>query len=163
VTTTSLTLRVARLGEVPMPPVCARTGRPADGVSRVTIWKTPGVAWLGLAVFGWFAFWALSRRFGRRLDVMVPTSSWVWRRKAIGLASTAVGVLGLLAIGTVAGESRTAALALLLAFLVLVVVGPYLYLTASIDARWVGDDRVRLSRLDPAFAAMLGAAVEQRG
>jgi hypothetical protein len=149
----TVTLPVSTFETVPMPPVCARTGRPADRTVRVSAYRTPPIAWLGLIVFGWFVFWLLTRN-GPRVDLDLPASGWVTRRRVLGWALFVVGVAGMVTSPMAAGGDFPAWLAVVFcAFLLMIVVGPFLIVTATVEARFADEQHIRLRRVHPDFVA----------
>lgn len=152
------------LGE--LPPVCAKTGAPADLRARVTAGVGGLSGWAFLLVFlgplGWIVLvvLALSGSGRETVEGWVPMSEAAYegvraRRRIIivGLAVTALSLLALVVAGA-SSVSPLPALALLAAGVLAITVGAVLADRADVGVSLDGSRRwVTLDRVHPAFAA----------
>ncbi len=164
VTTVTIPAAVLRRGE--LPPVCVRTGAPADGTVVTGFRNRLGWAWL-LLVLGVVPFLVALALLWRSARGPIPLSAAahraiearVRRSRRLGLAGLLLLTVGTLAVGAVAPEAVAGAVAGLVAAIGL----------GLLVAAWWSDDGVAgyvdrsgavvLTEVDDAFAAAVAGRV----
>jgi len=157
-----VTVSAAELPTLPMPPVCARTGRTTSGTAKIQIVKTPWWAYLGL--LGGVLFLALLAFVSsRKVVVTVPMAKGRMLRKRLAFAGAMVMLLPLMA-GAMGLFFEPGLVSSLVFGISVVLTGAlaYAYRTSVVGGRWVDDTTVRLTRLHPEFARSLQAAIDHR-
>ena len=156
-------MRVDDLERGDLPAVCAKTGKPCDGLVRDTLRVVP--AWVAALVYaGVVPFLILRLYFSRRVDAKLPIAPArvrrirglvraAWIAMVVGAAGLASAIFGAGAIGILA------LLAGLVAYLVTVFAGNLLWLGAIASRR---PDVVILTRVHPDFARALARQYEAR-
>jgi hypothetical protein len=147
--------RVSDLEGGTLPPVCAKTGVPTDGYTKIRFSSAPTWTWI-LLLFGILPFLIAQFFATVRIDAIVPMSEVAQRRVTvfsrlfIGLVVLSVGVI---AVGIVL-DTQTAVL-VGLAMLLVVVVGMLLALASLLPSGQVSGEWVELSGVHERFAAEL--------
>jgi hypothetical protein len=145
-----------------MPPLCARTGRPASKTAKVDIVHTPAWAWFGL-VGGLLLALITTQHFGRKATVHLPIGRGVKARQSLAAVGIVVAFLPLFTFALMLAVDHALVGAVGTAvFLPLTFLCGRAYRGAWVRGSWVDEQRVRLTRLDPAFAAALSAAAAHR-
>ena len=137
-----------------LPPVCAKTGEPADGYTKVEFSSTPGWT-LILLLFGIFPFLIAHAFASVRVDGLVPLST-VAQRRITMLNRLFVGLvilsLGVMALGYFIDRGVILwGFAMLLAALIVLFIGRGFVLPSG----QVQDEWVRLSFVNVRFAREL--------
>ena len=155
--------RVEDLQAGRLPPVCAKTGEPADGYATIEFTSTPGWTWI-LLLFGIFPF-LIARAFSKtRVVGIVPMSYAALRRGRtfdLTFAALLVVAVVLVTVGLVFQHPHLvmAGLVTLLGALLLFVVGwPLVWPSGQPAGEWVW-----LSSVDERFARALGYWYGSRG
>ncbi|HVF03370.1 MAG TPA: DUF2510 domain-containing protein [Frankiaceae bacterium] len=157
-----LVVKVHELSSLPVPELCARTGRRATRTAKVTITHMPWWAWLGL-LGGIVPFLVIALLTQRKVSVYLPHAAG---RAAQQRAAFAGGVLTGIALpfflmGAYFEPGLPAFVALVCcaaAFAGCVAATR----AALVRGRWVDVETVRLVGLHPGFAAALGAEIAGR-
>lgn len=158
---TDLVLRAADLTAVPMPPLCARTGRPARGVAKLSVVHVPRSALAGLPL-GVAGVLFLAHTGKRQVTVRLPVAPGVKERRTAAAAGALVLAFLLILLGAMLTETRAPSLVLTVAVLAALLAGcARTYLTAWVGGSWVDEETVRLTRLHPSFAAALTEGVQR--
>lgn len=157
-----VTIDAAELPLIPMPPICARTGRMTNRTAKVQIVKTPWWVWFGL-LGGVLVLALLAFAGSKKLVVQVPIAPGRMLRKRLAFAGIMLLLLPLM--GGTMGLFFEPGLVSTLVFAVsaaLTGACVYVYRTAAISGRWVDESTVKLTRLHPEFARTLQASVDHR-
>jgi hypothetical protein len=146
----------ARVGDIEdgtLPPVCAKTGAPADGYSRFEALSAPGWTWI-LLLFGILPF-LIARYFSTvRVVGLIPLSDaarrriGMFNRLVVGLL---VASLAVIAMGFVLDTNRDVVvlgLAMLVAAILVMLFGrPFVLPDGTVEREWV-----TLAYVHPRFA-----------
>jgi hypothetical protein len=146
--------RISDLEAGSLPPVCAKTGGPADGFTKVEFSSTPG--WmLILLLFGIIPFLIAQAFASVRVDGLIPLSTIAQRRITmfnrlfVGLVVLSLGVIVL---GFMTEQGLILwGLAMLLGAIIVMLIGRAFVLPSG----QVKDEWVRLSFVDVRFATEL--------
>jgi hypothetical protein len=147
--------RVSDFEQGTLPPVCAKTGVPTDGYTKIRFSSAPTWTWI-LLLFGIFPFLIAQFFATVRIDAIVPMSEVAQRRVTafnrlfIGLVAVSVVVI---AVGFVL-ETQTAAL-VGLAMLLAIIVAMLLATPSVLPSGQVSGEWVHLSGVHELFAAEL--------
>lgn len=144
-------LAVSHLEQRYLPPVCVKTGLPAEvGVARTFVW-VPGWTWI-LILFGIFPF-LIARYFtARRVTLELPATTEVDRRRRFANLTTILICAGAIALLVFSSTQQVSALYWLVGALF---VGAFVYRSIELYAHWIGgyllEETLVLSRVHPSF------------
>jgi len=134
-----------------LPPVCVKSGLPAEvGVAKTLVW-VPGWTWI-LILFGIFPFLIARHFVARRVTLELPATAEVDRMRRNANMTTILVCALAIALLVFSAWQQLSALYWLVGVLLL---GALIYRTIQRSAHWVGgylqEDTLVLSRVHPRF------------
>lgn len=159
---TDLVIPVADVPALRVPPICARTGLPARKTRKLRMLKAP--AWTyAFLVFGVLVAVLLQNLVGKRTDLDLPIARRTSIRMNVCLLGIALcgcaAVFGffwvLSAPGAASGVACVATTGLTVAAVVT-------YYRSWVHGKYIDDDNVRVTGLDPSFAEAIRAQLVAR-
>lgn len=156
-----LVVRLDALRSLPVPDVCARTGRPATRRAKVTIVHTPWWAYLGL-LGGWLVLLVLALVTQRKTVVHLPHARRrVVRRRVAFAAAAFLGMVLPFLVMAVYFEPGAVSVTVLAVGASAFAGSVSACRGALVRGKWVDLETVKLIGLHPSFHAVLAAGLAQ--